>query len=374
MTSRNTSPSTTIIVRRRKQSMRLLLVVSALVVTVSSSSTSVTLAFRDAPKTPETAFQYHSSSSSSSIHNQQNKRLSFFRPKSSTSTKSPTSLPATAACASADSTEEAGVTDVSDSSIDKDNGTKKQPKEEQTTSLTFRGEVSFDSKELPLHPEKPEMFLSRFFKTPESRNLLVTGGGERPCTELELTPELFDDWTTKCEALGASPPTQDDSVISITTPGLSFPGLKVRNTAMVGSKFVDTAKPPRHEFVLLSNESEASGLPPVVWLYNKLTGHSKGGSTAAAMEGDGITPNKSSTNISSLSTVTYQKKNDRVVFTTNASLSIGMKFPKLLMKALGDKSKAEQVGAKSIRKTLDKDVVQSMTAFEKAYLSFLDEV
>mmetsp|Transcript_49262 Transcript_49262/g.119407 ORF Transcript_49262/g.119407 Transcript_49262/m.119407 type:complete len:373 (+) Transcript_49262:370-1488(+) len=372
MTTRNTSPSTTIIVRSRKQSMGFLLLVSALVVILSSSSTSVTLAFRDAPKTPETAFQYHSSSSC--IHNQQNKRLSFFRPKSSTSTKSPTSLTATAPYASADTTEEPEVTDLSDSSSDNDIGTKKQSKEEQITSLTFRGEVSFDSKELPLHPEKPEMFLSRFFKTPESRNLLVTGGGERPCTELELTPELFDDWTTKCEALGASPPTQDDSVISITTPGLSFPGLKVRNIAMVGSKFVDMAKPPRHEFVLLSNESEASGLPPVVWLYNKLTGNSKGESTAAVMDGDGSTPNKSSTDIKSLSTVSYQKKNDRVVFTTNASLSIGMKFPKLLMKALGDKSKAEQVGAKSIRKTLDKDVAQSMTAFEKAYLSFLDEV
>jgi hypothetical protein len=183
--------------------------------------------------------------------------------------------------------------------------------------------------------------------------------------------------------LGACLPEQGtDSVVSITTPGLSFPGLTVKNIATVGTKYVE-ATPPRHEFVLLSSESKASGLPPVVWLYNKLTGNADAGGettsrqimsgpTSVTSSDDGSS-SSSSTNIKSLSTVSYQRKDDRVVFTTNASLSIGMKFPKLLMKALGDKRKAEEVGANSIRKTLVKDVAQSMQAFEKAYLSYLDE-
>jgi hypothetical protein len=315
-------------------------------VTILATQTAETLAFRDFPgKRFGKAFRQRTSSSSSP-------------PSSSTSFPAVTSAAVeTKVLSSSDLTlEEGNKSDKLDDDGDIDD----------QTSLTFRGEVSFDSNALP-HPKSPE-HLSRFFRTPSYWNLLVTGGGERPCTELEVTPELLNDWRSKCELLGACPPEEGDSVVSITTPGLSFPGLKVKNIAMVGTKYVED-EPPRHEFVLLSNESEASGLPPVVWLYNKLTGGG-GGSSGSGGKNDG--ESNSSTNIKSLSTVSYEKKREGIVFRTNAQLSIGLKFPKLLMKALGDKSKAEQVGAKSIRKTLDKDVAQSMNAFEQAYLSYLD--
>lgn len=275
----------------------------------------------------------------------------FLRPGSTSSSSSSKSKLAGVA--------EGSTLSTSDLSMDAKKSAAAGEETDDQTSLTFRGEVSFNSSSLP-HPESAE-HLVRFFQTPASRNLMISGGGERPCTELEVTPELLNDWRSKCEMLGACPPDEGDSVMSITTPGLSFPGLTVKNLAKIGTKYVEDA-PPRHEFVLLSNDSEASGLPPVVWLYNRLTGGGKKDSSS------------SSTNIKSLSTVSYEKKNDSVVFQTKASLTIGMKFPKLLMKALGDKSKAEQVGANSIRNTLDKDVAQSMTALEKAYLRFLDNI
>ena len=69
-------------------------------------------------------------------------------------------------------------------------------------------------------------------------------------------------------------------------------------------------------------------------------------------------------------TRTSENRNNNIVFQTKSYLSIGITFPKFLLKILpGDKETIEKRGGISIVKTLDKDLVQSMEAFEKAYLN-----
>jgi hypothetical protein len=242
-----------------------------------------------------------------------------------------------------------------------------EPKEK--TTLTLQGDTTTISNPVPKVSDDE---LSEFFRTLSYRNLLLTGGGERPCSEIEVTPDILDDWKRKCRILGAIEPNENDPILSVVSPGIQFPGLKVESVAMVGIKFIDEQQPPRYEFVLLANDQKASGVAPAVWIFNKLTGKNA----------DDDNGKDNNSKLKSLSTVTYQEVveeggeeednggNNNIVFQTKAFLSIGITFPKFLLKILpGDKETIEKRGAKSIIKTLDKDLVQSMEAFEKAYLN-----
>lgn len=225
---------------------------------------------------------------------------------------------------------------------------------EGKTTLTLAGEMSAASNELPKTSIED---VSEFFRTQAYRNLLVTGGGERPYTEVEITSGQLSDWKSRCLALGAYQPDENDSILSVLTRGIRFPGLNVATSSLIGVKYIEMETiSPRYEFVLLANEQTVSGLAPAVWIFRKLTGADESGS-------------EDNSKFKSLTTITYEEKNNgNVVFRTDGFLSIDITFPKFLLKILpGDKKTIEERGGKSIVKTLDKDVVQSMKAFEKAY-------
>ena len=81
--------------------------------------------------------------------------------------------------------------------------------------------------------------------------------------------------------------------------------------------------------------------------------------------------NNNSGDFDSLTTVSARENKDKgtIVFATNSLLSIGVTFPKLLLKILpGDKATIEERGGKAVLKTLDRDVTKSIQAFEQAYL------
>ena len=243
---------------------------------------------------------------------------------------------------------------------------------EEKTTLTLQGTISVASNDLPKTSIED---VSEFFQTEAYRNLLVNGGGERPCSEVEVTPQLLDDWKNRCLTLDACQPDENDSILSVVSPGLQFPGLKVESNNVIGVKYIENGEDgistidesnekrrgSRYEFVLLANKQTASGLAPTVWIFRKLTGADKNGG-------------EDNSKIKSLSTVTYEEKeNGNIVFQTVAFLSIGITFPKFLLKILpGDKKTIEKRGGKSIVKTLNKDIVQSMDSFEKAYLNNFD--
>ena len=199
--------------------------------------------------------------------------------------------------------------------------------------------------------------IANFFRTTTNRNLLVTCGGTRPCSEIKPTPEQLDDWTRRCQALGAiGTPNASDAILTVVTLGIQFPGLKVESSAVIGAKYNEngSGRFPSYEFVLLDTQQIVSGLPPAVWIFNKLTGG----------KGDGG-------NFDSLTTVSARenKENDAIVFSADALLSIDVTFPKLLLKILpGDKETIEKQGGKSVLKALDRDVTKSILAFEKAFL------
>ena len=112
---------------------------------------------------------------------------------------------------------------------------------------------------------------------------------------------------------------------------------------------------------LIGEERTVKGLPPVVWIFNKLTG-------AGTSGGEGGSTTKS------LTTVRYEITDDsKVVFQTDSFLSVTVKFPAVLLKILPtNKEKAEERGGKAITKAIRKDLEDSMKAFEEAYLKWID--
>jgi len=196
-----------------------------------------------------------------------------------------------------------------------------------------------------------ESLINSFLK--DHWNLLISAGGTRPWETMDVvTEDLRQQFQEQCKLLEVTP-SSDFSVVSVKTGGISFPGLTLTSKAKIAVQEVaadDTNT--RYEFVYLSDEKEIKGLPPVVWIFQKLTGGDDGGSTGQK----------------SLTSVTYQISDETVVFKTETCLEILVTFPSILMKILPtSKEKAEEQGGSAIAKAIDKDVQTSMKALEEAY-------
>ena len=227
------------------------------------------------------------------------------------------------------------------------------------TKLELKGDIEVNSSAMPSLPGDK---MTSVFENTENRNLLVTAGGKRPCEELSMTADLLQDWKDACDSVGAQQPDESDVVLSIKTGGIDFPGLHLVSLAKIGVKLIQEPS-PRYEFVLIGDEQTITGLPPVVWIYNKLTGSGDDGEKS------------SSASSSSLSVISYDETEDgKTIIKSKASLSVEVNFPTILLKILPtNKEKAEETGGKAICKTLEKDVQASIDAFEKMYLKCLDE-
>jgi hypothetical protein len=225
------------------------------------------------------------------------------------------------------------------------------------TKLEFKGEFQVASDPLPSLLDQQ---IASFFENPKYRNLLVTAGGKRKCEEITPTEKILEDWKKACDLVGAQYPSESDVVLSIVTGGIELPGLQLVSKAQIGVKLLREPS-LRYEFTLIGDERTVTGLAPVVWVFNKLTGTS-----------DGNEKNEN-TSTSSLSVVSYKRTDDgKTIFTTNSSISVSVRFPSALLKILPtNKEKAEETGGKAITKTIEKDVQASMKAFEEEYLKLL---
>lgn len=224
------------------------------------------------------------------------------------------------------------------------------------SKLELKGDVEVATSPLTSLPGDK---LASFFESTEVRNLLVTAGGKRPCEELSVTADILGEWKQACDKVGAQEPDESDTVLSVRTGGIDFPGLHLVSKAKIGTKLIQEPT-PRYEFVLIGDEQIVTGLPPVVWIYNKLTGANGEKSSNASS--------------SSLSVISYDETSDgKAIFTSKASLSVVVNFPTILLKLLPtNKEKAEETGGKALCNTVEKDVQASIDALEKSYMKCFD--
>lgn len=272
-------------------------------------------------------------------------------------------------------------------------------------SLLFAGKISTISEPLP--PETTPEELTAFLLRPESRNVFASGGGAtNNVQELEITPAWDAMWQKACQKWYGPDnlPSQGDILLSCDTFS-HFPGLKVCTTVVSGVKLLLPPQDehmhvpnknnratenrseilPRYCFLAIGQKQSAQGLPPVVWMFNKLLGIKQEGvddNDDDAKEGHRLNSDLSSLEpmgpIQNMVSVQQQQRTNededagaaRWYIHLNSDIQIRIEFPAMLLKILPtSKEKAEAQGSASILKTVSK---ASRLGVEAACSAFVD--
>ena len=206
-----------------------------------------------------------------------------------------------------------------------------------------------------------------FFRDSRHTSCLISAGNTRESHAVPTTDELLQKWKRRAASLGASEPVASDIIISVAVSGINFPGVKVESISIIGSKLLlptEATAFPSYEFILIRDERKATGLPPIVWVYNQLTGAGK-------------EEREKDTAPMSLSRVTVCRSTDgeSVTFKIKSFLEIRVNFPAVLLKILPvKKGKAEAQGGEAVTKVLKKDIDISVAKFRDMYVDTIRTV
>mmetsp|Transcript_18670 Transcript_18670/g.51089 ORF Transcript_18670/g.51089 Transcript_18670/m.51089 type:complete len:295 (+) Transcript_18670:30-914(+) len=227
-----------------------------------------------------------------------------------------------------------------------------------TEQLVFGGDYCGISDPLPVGTSKEAA--EEFMMRETTQNLLFSAGGKNPSEPLAITEELVEMWSNLTEYYGYDrKPTLDDKMVKVTS-SVKFPGLTLTTISASGLFVLDNPNSGLKEYhsFFVAEEQQVTGLPPSVFVYNRLTGNSE-------KEKGKFYPGSGK----ALSIVSVVEKNDGALsYSFDVKLQITVNFPRALMKILPmSKEKMEEQAGKSISKTISKDVDSAMEAVAKAY-------
>jgi len=121
-------------------------------------------------------------------------------------------------------------------------------------------------------------------------------------------------------------------------------------------------------FLVIGQEQTAQGLPPVVWMFDKLMGTSKNNKKSSSSS----LPRLPWGPIQSFYTVEQEPSKGRWNFRLDSSMEIEIQLPsELLLKSLPvSKSRAEAQGSAAITKTIQKAGLKGMRSVHEAFLKY----
>jgi hypothetical protein len=214
-------------------------------------------------------------------------------------------------------------------------------------TLLFSAEFDLKSDSLP---SNDSIVVSDFLRSPTLRDHFLSGGGRLKTEPIDWTPELENLWVDASErvyGINSLPRNKNDDKIISSVAIIKFPGLKLTNTVFTGSMLLEDIDGfPYYRNVMIADRRKVSGLPPAVWLFNKVTG--------ANPE---IEFNPVSGGVESTLSVCKDTNGDFAIRYV-ASVKIATHFPKKLMQILpASKEKMEEQGSFSIRKAIEKDIL-----------------
>jgi hypothetical protein len=211
--------------------------------------------------------------------------------------------------------------------------------------------------------------ICQYLQSPDCIIHYCSGGG-RLNTSFEENNSVLDElWQRACQEYYGrehyNPKNNENNKhpdrIVATETILQFPGLKMINRVYNVVQIVHTKEslsssssssiPEVHSF-MIGEKQQVTGLPPAVWLFNKLTGHD-------TRNNQSIAPSSGS----ALTRITWQTDDS----TTNnnmegrlrvqAHVTIRTKFPKAVLRFLPvSKAKMEQQGSHAVRKSIEKEL------------------
>ena len=214
------------------------------------------------------------------------------------------------------------------------------------------------------------------------------------------TSELLNKWAIACDRVGACPPNTDKGVItSVRTAGITIPGLKVEWSAIIGTNLVygNQFYPDRYhqhpelEFVLIKDETKASGAKPMLWIYNKLTRNKSqsqkesGKRRSSKMDTKlytrfGFYKEEASSAASNSSKDIVNGKNDSYVIRCDGMMDMKFRMSSMIgklafsaSKSGTQKAKAERNISHLITRQIEKDADQNIQRWEENFKTWTQE-
>ena len=189
--------------------------------------------------------------------------------------------------------------------------------------------------------------LGKFLVTTTCRDCLMSAGGKTQCIEEPISTELQQMWEAECESYYGPEmlPNSGDALVKSEST-VQFPGLKMVNVVYSGVKTRSKDNLPFLNIILVAERKRVFGAPPIVWLFNKMTGHSK------EKEDVLVSP---SARVQSVVSVIGDEIGPRISFDCNAVIIV--EFPKTVLKFIpASKEKMEEQGTESVKKSIEKDI------------------
>ena len=227
-----------------------------------------------------------------------------------------------------------------------------QKEQEGMTNLRFQASSSYATQPAVYHPCVADVLF-------QHRNSILAGTKNR--VELLQKPDnsLYGEWQVEAKKNGVVPPVMGDPILRVTTTAIQFPGLTLQTVATVGCK--EVPEEPALQITLIDDELQASGPPPLVWVFNQLTG--------AGAKSSGRRTH--STNI-----ITAEKTDEStVVFRSDVHLAIDISFPSLLMSILPvSRGRAEKQGSAAIQSVAERDIGPALETLRGKYIAQLEKM
>jgi hypothetical protein len=228
--------------------------------------------------------------------------------------------------------------------------------------ITLIFSADFDLK-TEMFPSNDEDELIEFFRSTDLRNHFLSGGGRAEIEVIDWTTQLVNMWEEASERLygiESLPIKENGDTIISSISTTNFPGVQLTTTVFMGTKLLqDSDGFPYYRCILIADKRQLSGLPPAVWLFNKLTGSTPD-----------IEYNPVSGGVDSEISL-IREMNGEYVLSYVGSVKVTTEFPKGLIKILPtSKESMEQQGSMSIRKAVEKDIINCMDTVIQKFQSW----
>ncbi len=274
--------------------------------------------------------------------------------------------------------------------------TASQDSDESKHILTFQS--SFQRQAKSSVQLSPDIELDKFFLNTDH---LLSAGKSVHSKIVPKTSELLNEWAIACGQVGACPPNTDKGVItSVRTAGITIPGLKVEWSAIIGTNLVygNQYYPDRYhqhpelEFVLIKDETKASGAKPMLWIYNKLTRNrsqsqkEKGKRRSSKMDTKLFTrlgfykEEEPPSAASNSSKDIVHGKNDSFMIRCDGTMEMKFRMPSMIgklafssSKSGNQKAKAERNISHLITRQIEKDADQNIQRWEENFKTWSQE-
>ena len=242
------------------------------------------------------------------------------------------------------------------------------------SGLQFKASMVYQSDQVPFEHCKE---VTRFFDTTEPHFHLLAKGTRNIVEEIDkcTVTSYLSHWRAEALHTKARNPTSSDKLLSVSVNTL-FLVFVLRVKAIIGVKLLwhlydvpntgnESILLPEYQFSLLDQKFTADGPPPLVFIFNQLTGIDK------TIKGTYTQPNHA------LYTVITKPSRDfkSISFDSRLTAELNIRFPEILLKLLPvPKEKIEKEGSISLKRNMERDVPSGVDLFTNAYIDWLGEM